>query len=103
MTNLERNLNLAEEWSGTFKIMGDPTRLKLLNAIHFAGQFKLSVSELADATGVRVATTSAALRAMELNGTVTSTRDGRSILYGIADDHVHQLLHWIGSSHLHQH
>lgn len=99
--DLQRNLDVAEEWAGTFKILGDPTRLKLLSAIHFAGPFALTVTELAEATGVRVATCSAALRAMELNGTVTSDRQGRSIHYGIADEHVHELLHWIGADHQH--
>ncbi|WP_257161720.1 ArsR/SmtB family transcription factor [Corynebacterium cystitidis] len=96
---LNRNLKLAEEWSGTFKILGDQTRLKLLSSIHFAGQFQYTVSELAEATEVRVATASAALRAMELNGTVKSQRDGRSIRYGISDENVHDLLHWIGAGH----
>ena len=99
MTALEHNLALAHDWSGTFKIMGDPTRLKLLSAIHYAGQFASTVTELAEATDVRVATASAALRAMEQNGTVSSRREGRSIRYGSTDERVHQLLHWIGTSH----
>ena len=61
------------------------------------------MTELAEATEVRVATASAALRAMELNGTVKSQREGRSIHYGIADEHVHDLLHWIGTGHKHNH
>ncbi|MCT1564047.1 ArsR/SmtB family transcription factor [Corynebacterium glucuronolyticum] len=88
-----------DSWAGTFKILGDPTRLALLAAIHYAGQNTLTVSELAEETGLRVATASAALRAMENNGTVKSQRDGRRIYYGIANDDVHELLHWIGSGH----
>ena len=38
---LEKNFAVAEQWSKTFKLMGDPTRLKLLSAIHFAGQLSL--------------------------------------------------------------
>lgn len=98
---LQRNLDLAEEWAGTFKTLGDPTRLKLLSAIHFAGRFAYTVSELAEATGVRIPTASAALRAMEANGTVISQRDGRSIRYGIHNEYVHELLHWIGTGHQH--
>ena len=60
---LQRNLDLAEEWAGTFKTLGDPTLLKLLSSIHFAGRFAYTVSELAEATGVRIPTASAALRA----------------------------------------
>lgn len=98
---LQRNLNLAENWASTFKTLGDPTRLKLLSAIHYAGRFAYSVSELAEATGVRIPTASAALRAMEANGTVTSQREGRSIRYAIHDERVYELLHWIGTGHQH--
>lgn len=98
---LQRNLNLAEKWASTFKTLGDPTRLKLLSAIHYAGRFAYSVSELAEATGVRIPTASAALRAMEANGTVTSQRESRSIRYAIHDERVHELLHWIGTGHQH--
>ncbi|MCI6205876.1 MAG: metalloregulator ArsR/SmtB family transcription factor [Corynebacterium glucuronolyticum] len=86
-------------WAGTFKILGDPTRLALLSAIHYAGQNALTVSELAEEIDLRVATASAALRAMENNGTVKSQRDGRRIYYGIANNEIHELLHWIGSGH----
>lgn len=99
MTSMDKSLERAEEWAATFKVLGDPTRLKILAAIHFAGQHVLNVSELAEVTGVRVATTSAALRAMEQNGTVSFQREGRVIRYGLADERVHDLLHWIGAKH----
>ena len=96
---LEKNFAVAEQWSKTFKLMGDPTRLKLLSAIHFAGQYAYAVTELAEATGIRMATASASLRAMEQTGIVASSREGRVIRYGITDERVHHLLHWIGTSH----
>ena len=99
MAQLETNLELAGNWARVFRILGEPTRLKLLTAIHFAGQYGSTVSELAEATGVRVPTASAALRAMEATGTVKSERDGRVIRYAIASDDVHNLLHWMGSGH----
>nr|WP_076388455.1 metalloregulator ArsR/SmtB family transcription factor [Vaginimicrobium propionicum] len=99
MAELSDNLILAERRSKTFKILGDPTRLKLLTAIHFAGQYVYTVGELADAAGLRMATVSASLRAMERVGTVKSARQGRSIKYAIADDDVHNLLHWMGATH----
>lgn len=89
----------VDGWADTFKILGDPSRLRLLAAIHYAGQYVSTVTELAEASGLRVATASAALRAMERTQTVGSRRDGRSIRYAITDDHVHQLLHWIGAGH----
>lgn len=97
---MENNVDIPA-WSAVFKILGDPTRLTLLTAIHYAGKHQLTVSELAEVTKVRVATASAALRAMENNGTVESRREGRSIYYAIASEEIHQLLHWIGAGHAH--
>lgn len=99
MAGLDHHLMNADEWAPTFKTLGDPTRLKLLCAIHFAGPFVATVTELAESTGVRVPTASAALRAMEHMGTVHSAREGRSIRYAIVDPRIHELLHWMGSGH----
>ena len=99
MSELSDVLRKAESFSPTFKIMGDATRLKLLCAIHVAPQHSATVTQLADATGIRLATTSAALRSMEAARIVSSRREGRSVQYRIADTHVHELLHWFGAGH----
>ncbi|VDG76318.1 ArsR family transcriptional regulator [Actinobaculum suis] len=99
MADAERNKQLVEKWADIFKILGDPTRLKLLNAIHFAGDMHLTVTELAELAEVRVPTASAALRAMEKTGVVRSARSGRYIRYAIASENVHQVMHWIGLTH----
>lgn len=85
--------------SSIFKVLSDPTRLSLLYYIHYAGQHELTVSELAEAAGMRLATASAALRAMENNGTVASVREGRSHYYAIQNEEIHELLHWMGAPH----
>ena len=48
MSELEKNLDRAENWCTTFRILGDITRLKILTALHFAGPYVLTVSELAE-------------------------------------------------------
>lgn len=88
-------------WTPVFKTLSDPTRLALLTAIHFAGPQQLTVSELSELTDTKMATASAALRAMEKTGVVHSIRDGRSIYYAIVDEQVHRVLHWIGATHRH--
>ncbi len=30
---------------------------------------------------------------------MTSTKDGRIVRYRLADDTIHELLHWIGATH----
>ena len=99
MPNLNENFNAAAQWQPTFRILGDLTRLRLPSAIHFEGPFASTVGELARHTELHHATVSAALRSMEQSGTVTSRRKGRTILYAIADERVHHLLHVIGTSH----
>lgn len=99
--DIPATLKVAETWAPIFKMLGDTTRLKLLAAIHFSGQHVLSVGELAEVTGLQVATASASLRAMEAHGVVVAQRDGRTIRYGIADDNIHELMHWVGLGHQH--
>ncbi|AWB84283.1 ArsR/SmtB family transcription factor [Corynebacterium liangguodongii] len=99
MSDLKHTIAIADEWAPTFRLLGDATRLKLLCSIHFSGQHALTVSELADATGTRLATTSAALRSLEAAGAVAARREGRSVYYAISDERVHELLHFFGAEH----
>ncbi len=73
-----------------FKLLGDPTRTRLLYALLDAGE--LYVSDLALATGTGESTVSQALRLLRASGVVTGRRDGRKIWYRLSDDHVRELL-----------
>lgn len=101
IVGMEQLLNDAETWAGVFKLMGDPTRLKLMAVLHARGAGKTTVTELADLTGVRTATASAALRAMEHSGVVRGERFGREVRYTLQNDDVHDILHHVGFSHHH--
>lgn len=92
-------LNSVERWTGTFKVMSDPTRMKLLAAMHHLGPSVATVSELAEYAGVSAQTASAALNHMASAGVLTSTRTGRHIRYALRDDAVHRILHFIGAGH----
>lgn len=92
---------LADEWASVFKTLSDPTRLRLLIAMHYRGPAEATVSELADATGVRVATASASLVAMADADVIESVRQGRQVRYRLVDDQVHRLLHHLGATHAH--
>lgn len=92
---------LSDEWAGTFRLLGDPTRLRLLTLLHYAGPGALTMSELAERAGVRAATASAALRLLTTAGIVTATRDGRRMRYALTDERVHRLLHHLGGTHAH--
>ena len=92
---------LSDDWADTFRLLGDPTRLRLLTLLHYEGPGTLSMSELADRAGVKTATASAALRLLTTAGIVTATRDGRMMRYALTDERVHRLLHHLGGTHAH--
>ena len=91
----------AEDLAAGFRLLGDPTRLRLLTLLHYEGPGTLSMSELADRAGVKTATASAALRLLTTAGIVTATRDGRMMRYALTDERVHRLLHHLGGTHAH--
>ncbi|QGU05631.1 ArsR/SmtB family transcription factor [Corynebacterium comes] len=97
----ETTLKLADEWGPIFKVLGDPTRLRLLLAMHYRGQGEASVTELAEAVGVRTATASAALVHMTEAGTIQPHKVGRVVRYSLTDPRIHELLHHLGGTHSH--
>lgn len=92
---------LADDWAGVFKTLSDPTRLRLLLAMHYRGPAEATVSELAAAAGVRVATASASLVSMSEANVIEPVRQGRVVRYRLVDDQVHRLLHHLGATHAH--
>lgn len=96
---LARIRDLSDDWADTFRLLGDPTRLRLLTVLHYVGPGALSMSELAERAGVKMATASAALRLLTAAGVVTGTRDGRMMRYALTDERVHRLLHHFGGTH----
>lgn len=99
--DVARMCALSDDWSETFRLLGDPTRLRLLTVLHYVGPGTLSMSELADRAEVKVATASAALRLLTNAGIVTATRDGKMMRYALSDERVHRLLHHLGGTHSH--
>lgn len=76
--------------TGVFKLLGDPTRTRLLYALLEAGE--LCVCDLAAATGTLEATVSQALRLLRASGVVTGRRQGRNVFYRLSDAHIRMLL-----------
>ncbi|GAA2742403.1 metalloregulator ArsR/SmtB family transcription factor [Terrabacter aerolatus] len=76
--------------AAVFKLLGDPTRAKLLYALLEAGE--LCVCDLAASTGVAETTASQSLRLLRASQVVTARREGRLMYYRLADAHVRMLL-----------
>lgn len=76
--------------TGVFKLLGDPTRARLLYALLEAGE--LCVCDLAASTGTMETTVSQALRLLRASGVVTGRRQGRNVFYRLSDAHIRMLL-----------
>lgn len=73
-----------------FKLLGDPTRLRILYALVETGE--LCVCDLAAVVGVPETSVSHALRLLRMAGVVRARRDGRMAFYAIGDHHVRLVL-----------
>lgn len=73
----------------TFRILGDPTRLRLVRALMAE---ELCVCDLATLLGLSSPTVSHSLRALRQLRLVRYRKVGKIAYYAIDDDHVHQLV-----------
>jgi len=80
---------LLASTAALFSAMGDPTRLRLLEALSLA---ELCVCDLAQISGISQSGVSHQLRALRELGLVAFRRDGNRAVYRLADDHVRGLL-----------
>jgi len=76
--------------AGLFKLLGDPSRARLLYALLEAGE--LCVGDLAVVLAVSETSVSQALRLLRTSGVVRNRREGRHVLYRLDDAHVQALL-----------
>jgi DNA-binding transcriptional ArsR family regulator len=72
-----------------FALLGDPTRLRVVRAMHERGE--CTVGEIADAAGTSVANASQHLRRLASGGIAGRRRDGQAIRYRIIDDTIERL------------
>jgi len=80
-----------------FKLLGDPTRVRLLYTLADAGE--LNVTDLARSVDVAETTVSHALRLLRTAGIVRNRKVGRMVYYSLDDAHVRQLLD-VSAEHL---
>jgi DNA-binding transcriptional ArsR family regulator len=86
-----------EEWARRFALLADPNRLRILFCLHRAPG--IAVSDLAAVCGMSDTSVSHALRLLRSNGWVRFQRQGRTILYSLDDDTIHDMLHRLGATH----
>lgn len=88
--------NMLCELAELFKIFGDSTRCRILYAL--LGK-EMSVTEISGSLGMTQPAISQQLRVLKSNGLVKFRRDGKSLIYSLADEHVKLILS-IGLEHL---
>jgi DNA-binding transcriptional ArsR family regulator len=91
------NADETDRLADWFRVLGDPTRTRLLYALLEGGE--LCVSDLAHTVGSAETTVSHALRWLRQSGIVRSRRAGRLMYYALDDAHVRMLLD-LGREHL---
>ncbi len=94
-------LDSATVLAERFKLLADPSRLRMIYALLDAGE--LCVGDLAALVDVSESATSHQLRQLRLAGLVHSRKHGREVFYRIFDTHVRLLLDVAVELYLHDH
>ena len=73
----------------TFKVLGDPTRIRILDALSLS---ELCVYDIASRVGLTESAVSHQLRLLRDSRIVRTRRNGRQIFYSLDDQHIVKLL-----------
>lgn len=79
-----------------FKVFGDSTRIRILYALM---EGPLCVSDISAGLEMNQSAVSHQLKILKQNKLVKNTRDGKTIFYELADEHVKDILE-IGQEHI---
>ena len=79
----------VDKTAETFKILGDPTRLKLVLAL---AKEELCVCDLSALIGVSISAISHQLRLLRGMRIVKNRKDGKMVYYSIEDSHIENII-----------
>ena len=83
-------VDVAVDLAEMFRLLGNPTRVRILFALLEAGELCVcDIAEVVETTDTKV---SQAMRLLRSAGVVRNRRDGRNIFYRLDDGHVRMLL-----------
>lgn len=89
---VRRNLPEVEELydlAELFKVFGDSTRIRILYVLF---ESEMCVCDIAEVLGMTASAISHQLRVLKQFRLVKSRRDGKTIYYSLADDHVRSII-----------
>jgi len=84
------DIDEAADLAEMFRLLGDPTRVRILFALLEAGE--LCVCDIAAAVDTSETKVSQAMRLLRSAGVARNRRDGRNVFYRLDDAHVRMLL-----------
>jgi DNA-binding transcriptional ArsR family regulator len=76
---------IVEALADTFRILGDPTRIRIVDAL---ARGQLCVHEISDRIGISESAVSHQLRLMRTMRIVRGRREGRCVYYTLDDQHI---------------
>ena len=82
----------VEAVAETFRVLGDPTRVRILEAL---GSGEVCVGDLARQVGLTESAISHQLRLLRTMRLVRVRREGRQAFYAVDDHHILELLHQV--------
>lgn len=88
--------NLFDNLAEFFKIIGDPTRTKILFALD---QNEMCVCDIANVLGMTKSSISHQLATLKKSRIVKSRRDGKEVYYALDDEHIKQVFE-VGIEHI---
>ena len=89
MNNTMMNDNELYDLAELFKILGDFTRIRIL---HVLLEKEVCVAEIAEALQMTQSAISHQLRILKTARLVKARREGKSVLYSLADEHVRTIM-----------
>ena len=89
-------LKTIEDMSNFFKILGEPTRIKILNTLD---NNEMCVCDIANVLNMTKSTISHQLNILRINNIVRNKKNGKEVYYTLDDEHVKEVFE-IALSHI---
>ena len=83
------DIEITYDLSDFFKVLGDSTRLGILFAID---KDPMCVCDIAELLGMTKSAVSHQLKVLRQNDLVRYRREGKNVIYSLADDHVREII-----------
>ena len=86
---ITRNSELFEGLAQLYKLFGDASRVKILVALT---QSEMCVGEISEFLSITQSAVSHQLRILKTSGLVKNRRNGKTIIYSLADEHIKAII-----------